>query len=156
TSSFSLSVQLLTAITPPSNDTCASPAALTPVALTNATPTTIPGIPATNGSTLGATNDYTESCNAIDGRAVAHSLTLGSTSQLVLELNPVTQFYLPAYSLRTAANCSTTAGDVACLLNERFLNCPGVNAGTYDLIVDGEGGSVGDFTVRAMSGAAAS
>jgi hypothetical protein len=156
TSSFSLSVQLLTAITPPSNDSCSAPAALTPVALTNATPTTIPGILATSGSTLGANNDYTESCNAIDGRDVVYSLTLGSTSQLVLELEPITQFYLPVYSLRTAANCSTTAGDTACLLNERFLNCPSVNAGTYDLIVDGEGGSVGDFTVRAMSGAAAS
>jgi hypothetical protein len=150
---FSLNVQLLAPVTVPGNDTCSAPAALTPAAFTNANAATAPTAP-TSGSTVGGNDDYTLSCDPISGRDVVYSVALAAASQVVVDVEPVTQFYTPAYSLRTQANCANTT-DVACNLGPiGWTNCRNQAAGTYDVIVDGEQGSVGDFTIKAYSGAA--
>lgn len=144
---FDIEVDLLTAVPPPSNDVCAAP-----VALVSGTPVT--------GDTTGATDDYNLTCLAFDSRDTVYSLTVPAGGKAVLvTVTPTTPTWDLATALRTGANCATgdgvtPAADLSCQVevfsqaSPRYINQKNLAAGSYDVIVDGDTGGYGTYSVR--------
>lgn len=138
TASFDIRLDLLTAVPPPSNDTCTSPSTMTAGVVQN-------------GSTVGAADDYDLSCLAIDSCDTVHGFTLASAQQVLITITPqASPPWNLAAALRTAANCASTT-DITCVVDAfftRYINRKSLGAGSYRVVVDGNYGDSGDYTIR--------
>lgn len=133
---FDILLELMDAVPPPGNDTCAAPNEL------------VAGVTETH-STVGATDDYAPMCLAVDSRDTVHQIDLASAQAVLVTLTPKSPEWNLAAALRTAAECET-GPEVSCII-DRFwplrINQPDLAAGSYNLIVDGESGAAGDYDV---------
>ena len=142
TGTFDILLELLPEVPPPSYDTCASPDAL------------VEG--ATEGpfSTVGAADEYDLSCLTFDARDTVHEIDLASAAALLVTVTP----QAPDWNLAAALRESCAAGpDLSCVASRyapRYINEPNLGAGTYELIVDGDSGAAGDYTVQYDTAAA--
>jgi hypothetical protein len=139
--SFDITLNLLPAVLPPPNDQCTGAITL------------VPGAAATMGSTVGAADDYAPTCLASDSTDTTYKFTLASAQQVILALVPSTPWNA-ALTLVNGMTCDTSS-TVSCVdgaFATRYINRKSLAAGSYDVIVDGAAGAVGDYTVALTTG----
>lgn len=122
---------------PPANDTCASPIQLIEDS-------------ETFGWTIDATDDYGLSCLVDDSADTVYEIALASQSAVLVRVRPQGPSWELAMALRDSALCPSEI-DIACEAHgkaARYINIPNLDAGVYDVIVDGDAGSQGDFGIR--------
>ncbi len=133
---FDIMAELLTEVPPPSNDTCTSPDPL------------VEGAQEGPFSTVGASDDYSLACGTDDSRDTVHSITLDSAAALLVTIIPAAPAWNLIASLRE--NC-TDGPELACVATRfepRYINLPDLAASTYSVLVDGEYGATGDYTIQ--------
>jgi len=126
----------LNCVPPPSYDTCSAPDAL------------VEGVTEGAFSTVGAADDYDLSCLTFDSRDTTHEIDLAGAAALLVTLTP----QAPDWNLAAALREDCAAGpDLSCVASHytpRYINQPNLAAGIYELIVDGDSGAAGDYTVQ--------
>lgn len=126
----------LNCVPPPSYDTCSAPDTL------------VEGVTEGPFSTVGAVDDYDLSCLTFDARDTTHEIDLASAAALLVTLTPQAPDWNLAAALRE--DCAT-GPDLSCVASRytpRYINQPNLAADTYELIVDGDSGAAGDYTVQ--------
>jgi hypothetical protein len=150
TGKYALTVDL---VTPPMNDTCNSPTAIT---LVN-------NMATVSFDTTNAADETTGTCDAFDiGPDVVYSLTLNATQQVAATIVPDqgSPNYQPVLYVRNACADDTAPAELDCNLasavamNAKVL-MPNLPKGTYYLWVDGANGSVGKGTLSVVVSAPA-
>ncbi|HUH01116.1 MAG TPA: hypothetical protein VML75_03915, partial [Kofleriaceae bacterium] len=134
--SFDIVLELMTAVPPPSNDTCTAPDAL------------VAGVVETH-STVGAADDYALACLAFDSRDTTHQIDLASAQATLVTLTPRAPGWQVAAALRAFTDCAT-GPELSCVSAGGGIvriNRPNLQAGSYALVVDGESGASGDYDV---------
>ena len=117
------------------NDDCSSPGSVT-----------IGGT--TSGTNIGAIDDYSGSCTGTSGVDVVYSFTLGSTSDIFIGVHGEDAFD-PVIYLSSSCGGSTYCNDDAYVgVTSSVIIQDGLASGTYYLVVDGWGGSTGNFTIE--------
>ncbi len=139
---FALTWALGSPIPAPANETCATAAAVD-VSSGSAT---------VSGDTRNATDDLAPTCAATPtGGDVVYAVTLAQPASLTAAL---TAPFDAALDLRPSASCTTDAARLACAVAAPpTIFEPYLDAGTYDLVVDGQGGAAGPFTLKVDTGA---
>lgn len=142
---FHLKAELLAAVGPPTNDTCA---AAIPIAL----PTGGLGSVSLQGDTSAASADTGGSCFG-SGPDLVYQLQLSAPRKVVATVSPLLGSQLnPSIYLRPTGKCTSDspADQLGCGLASQSgavgtLVLPTVPAGTYDLWVDGQNSTKGAF-----------
>ncbi|MDP3154257.1 MAG: hypothetical protein Q8N23_16390 [Archangium sp.] len=140
---YDVQFELVDPVAGPANDRCSAAQALT---FTN-------GAVMVNGSTAGAFNDtfgQPLTCSAQSALApeVFYTFTLTQPQDVVVTVEPSSTSNLsPVIALTTTCGVGGAPHQLGCDRSAGAFTARSVPAGTYFLVVDGDGSSTGDFTL---------
>jgi hypothetical protein len=114
------------------------------------------GTTVTSGTTVGGNNLYHPACAlpAPDAPEKTYSFTVPAGPAQAVIVDRSSSFAGAVTDLRpTASACSSDTQSFVCTPN-RYIYCPNMASGTYELVIDGAGGATGSFGINVSAVAA--